>query len=281
MGPRVTNAAGTPIQSYRKDRLSASYRRERAAQVADAAASSQARCEHARQVAADIVAAHGTHLIVEDASIATWSRRWGAAVAAFSPGALVAAIDREARAVAAIAGARGGLERAATRPTALSQHCPCGTRVAKRLGDRIHACGACGLRGDRDAVAAVLASFVVFDPLGHSASVRVALCRHGQRAARDPCRALCVLLSGWQDTPSESTDLSARDGSFIAWRTSTSHIRRHRLRDCGVARRNVGTASCSTRDETGTCQTTSDRARVRTDMSSKYALTRAYLRDTS
>jgi transposase len=277
MGPRVANAGGRPVQRYRHDRLSASYRRNRAAQVAAAAAATQAKRDHARQVAADLVATHGTHLVVEDTAITTWSRRWGAAVAAFSPGMLVAAIDREARAVAAIAGARGGLERAATRPTALSQHCPCGTRVAKRLGDRVHACHACGLRSDRDAIAAVLASFVVLGEHGNPASARV-----DYAAAIDALPAIHKALArssglGWQDTQSESTDLSAREGSFLTWSTSTPDTV---LRIVLVARRTVGWAPCPTLDEIGSCRTTPDRARMRTNLSSAYDLA-SYLRDSS
>ena len=68
---------------------------------------------------------------------------------------------------------------------------------------------------------------------------------------------------GWQDTLSELTDLSARDGSFIAWMTSTPG-------SVEVARRSVGRASGSTLDETGASQTTSDRARVRSNMSQRY-----------
>ena len=131
-GPRNARADGVPLQSHRRDQLSASYRRGRAAQAADAAAAAQARRDRARQVAADLVATHGYQLIVEDASLSTWSRSWGRAVAAFSPGLLIAALDREARAVATVTGG-GGVQRAATRTTALSQHCPCGARVTKRL----------------------------------------------------------------------------------------------------------------------------------------------------
>jgi hypothetical protein len=277
MGPRVANAAGTPIQSYRKDQLSASYRRGRAAQVASAAASAQARRDHARQIAADIVAAHGTRLVIEDAAITAWSRRWGAAIAVFSPGTFVAALDREARAVAAVAGARGGALRAATRPTALSQHCPCGARVAKRLGDRVHACGACGLRGDRDAVAAVLASFVVFGDASESASARVdyVATAHALPAIRT---ALSISsFSGWQDTLSESTGLLAREGSFLTWSTSTPDAS-----SCGVvvARRTVGWVPCPTLDETGARRTTPDRARMRANLSPTYDLA-PYLRDSS
>lgn len=220
-GPRVARSDGIPLQSYRRDQLSRSYHRARGAQAASASATAQARRDRARQIAAEVVAAHGHRLIVEDCNVAAWSKSWGAAMAAFSPGLFVAAIDREARAVAKLAGGRGGVQRAATRPTALSQHCPCGARVDKHLGDRIHRCPVCGLRGDRDAVSAVLASFVVLERDSEPSSARVdyesatgALPRI--RRALDPSAYV-----GWQDTLSESTDLSAREGSCLTWQTST------------------------------------------------------------
>jgi len=261
MGPRHARADGVPLQSYRRDQLSVSYRRGRAAAAADASAASQARRDRARQVAADVVAAHGYQLIVEDVSISAWSRSWGRAVAAFSPGLLVAAMNREARAVATIAGGQGGVHRATTRTTALSQHCPCGARVAKRLADREHRCSRCQLCGDRDAVAAVLASFVVFVTIGQPTSARVdyAAAAHALPAIR---RALAIPASscdGWQDTRSESTGLSAREGSCLAPWTPTPDL-------VAVARRNVGMAPCPTLDETGLRQTTPERARTRTNM---------------
>ena len=259
-GPRVARTDGVPLESYRRDRLSRGYHRLRAAQVADAAADAQARRAHARQVAADVVHAHGYQFVVEDASITAWSRSWGRAVAAFSPGLLVAAIDREARAVARLAGSRaGGVRRVPTHTTALSQHCPCGARVEKTLADRVHVCSACGLRGDRDAVAAVLASFVVIDTAGEA---QVAY--DATRAARDPIARLLHRSNpyqGWQGTPSELTDLSAREGSCLAWPTSTPDF------VVAVARRIVGTATGPTLNEPGIRQTTSERARWRTGMS--------------
>jgi hypothetical protein len=261
MGPRNARADGVPLQSYRRDQLSASYRRGRAAQAADAAAAAQARRDRARQVAADLVAAHGYQLIVEDASISAWSRSWGSAVAAFSPGLLIAALDREARAVSTTGGGHGGVSRAATRTTALSQHCPCGARIAKRLADREHRCPACQLGGDRDAVAAVLASFVVFTAPGEPSSARV-----NYAAAADALPAIRRALSipsspfdGWQDTLPESTGLSAREGSCLVWWTPTPDA-------VAVARRTVGMAPYPTLDETGSRQTTPDRARMRTNM---------------
>ena len=281
-GPRHARTDGVPLQSYKRDQLSASYRKGRAAQVADAAATTQARRDQARRIAARVVSTHGYQLVVEDTSIATWSRSWGRALAAFSPGTLVTAIDREARAVAKLAGANGGVSRAATFTTALSQHCPCGARVEKRLADRVHHCAACQLHGDRDAVSAVLASFVTLGRRGDPSSAlvdyevareaRAEIQRVLQNSYRSKIHASSYL--GWQDTPPESNDLSARDGSFVAWWTSTPDA-------VVVARRNVGTAVCPTLDETGTCQTTPERARTQADMPRKYAPPWTYLRDTS
>jgi len=262
MGPRVARAGGVPQQSYRRDVLSTSYRRGRAAQVQEANAAAQARRDRARRVAAEVVATHGSQLVVEEGSISTWAVNWGRAVTAFSPGMLVAAIDREARAVAAVARGIGGVVRAATRPTALSQHCPCGARVPKRLADRVHRCPACQLTGDRDAVAAVLASFVVVEPRDQPSAARVDYA--ASTAALSEIRsALRSPYQGWQDTLSESTDLSARDGFFVTRWTSTPD-------PVVVARRTVGMASCSTRNEIGLRRTTSDRARARTNMSREY-----------
>jgi hypothetical protein len=274
MGPRHVRADGKPTQSYRRDQLSATHRRMLAQHAAEAQSEAQARRDRAGHIAANIVARHGYQLVVEDTSVAAWSRSWGRALALLSPAMLVNAIDREARAVAAVAGSTaGGVIRAATWTTALSQHCPCGARVSKSLADRVHACSACGLRGDRDAVAAVLASFVVLVERGNAASARV-----DYDASRDALREIrrCLHSSyhGWQDTLSESTDLCARDGSCVTWRTSTPGSMR-------VARRIVGTASCATRNETGASQTTFERARVRTDRFGRYGPLRTDLRDNS
>ena len=275
MGPRNARADGVPLQSYRRDQLSASYRRGRAAQAADAVAGAQARRDRARQVAADLVATHGYQLVVEDASIAAWSRSWGSAVAAFSPGLLIAAIDRESRAVAAVAGGHGGVQRAATRTTALSQHCPCGARVSKRLAERVHRCPACQLCGDRDAVAAVLASFVMFTTPGEPSSARVdyAAATAALPAIRRALRTSALHFEGWQDALSESTGLSVREGSYLAWWMPTPDL-------VAVARRIVGMAPYPTLDETGLRQTTPDRTQMRTNMAHEYDLF-AYLRDKS
>jgi hypothetical protein len=272
-GPRIASSANQPLRSYRRDTLSTSYRRMRAAQAADAAATTQARAARARQTAAELVATHGYRPIVEAISIAAWSRSWGRAVAAFSPGALIAAIDREAKAVAGCAGGTGGVERASTRTTALSQHCPCGVRVPKSLDDRVHRCPACSLVGDRDAVSAVLASFVGFGTRGDPASAEV---DYTAAIAALPAirRALRPSYSGWQDTLSESTDLSAREGLFLAWPTSTPD-------SVVVARRTVGMAPYPILDEPGTRQTTSARAWMRTTTFRTRSPCWPYLRDVS
>lgn len=269
-GPRIARADGKPVTSYRADRLSARARRLKAEQVADANAAARARRDRARTMADEVVATHGYQLIVEDVSVSAWSTSWGAAVAAFSPGLFIAALDREARAVGAVAGRHGGVQRASTVMTALSQHCPCGARVEKRLADRIHHCARCGLRGDRDAVSAVLASFVQLVERNVPSSARV-----DYQASNDALdairRALSTSYRGWQDTLSESTGLSARDGSLVAWSMPTP------ASDplgsvVAVARRNVGTAACSTLNETGSRRATSERTRWRTNISPKYEL---------
>lgn len=220
-GPRRTRSDGKPLGAYRKDVLSTSYRRARAAQAADAASIAQAKRDRAREIAGAIVREHGTTLVVEDASIAAWSRHWGRSLAQLSPGMLVAAIAREAAAVAALAGVRGGVERASTASTALSQRCLCGAKAKKSLADRVHACPACGLRGDRDAVAAAMGACVVVGERGTPASAYV-----DEELARGllyDLRTRLVLhdtlrfsAKGRQDVPSESTVLSARDGWFVA-----------------------------------------------------------------
>ena len=263
MGPRRVRADGVPLQSYRRDQLS----HLRATQAVHAEAAARLRRDVARQQAAAIVATHGYRFVVEDCSIAAWAGSWGGALAAFSPATLLTAVDHEARAVARVAGGKSGLTRIPTRTTALSQHCPCGARVDKRLGDRVHLCGTCKLRGDRDAVAAVLASFV--DPA--SVSVDYA----ASAASLDEIqRALRSSYQGWQDTLSESTDLSARDGSFIVWSTSTPD-------SVWVARRTSARHRAQPEMRLASRQTTFDRARVRTDMTRQYFPVWTYLRDSS
>lgn len=277
-GPRIARSDGVPLQAFGRDTLTRHYRTLAAQQAAESEAARRSRRDHARTLAAEVVTTHGYQIVVEDTSIAAWSASWGRALAALSPGTIVRAIEREAAAVARIAGSNRpwldrGLVRAATATTALSQHCPCGACVAKRLADRMHRCGACGLVGNRDAISAILGSFVVLAEPGVASSARVDYV--ASRTALDEIRrALRAAYQGWQDTLSESTDLSARDGSCVTGWMSMSGV-------CRAARRNVGTASCATRDEPGLGQATPERARMRTDMFQRYRPPWTYLRDKS
>ena len=265
-GPRKRRESGKPLTAYRSDTLSRAYRRERAAAAREAEAESQARRDLARQIAARFVRDHGCAFVVEDCDLAGWARHWGRRLAAFTPGLLVSALEREAAAVACLVGVDGGVERAATRTTALSQRCLCGQRVAKSLDERTHACEACGLRGDRDAVSATLAACVVVVERGRpsSASLDPVLARKvldGRDTRARLFATLAYAFHGRQDVRSESTVQSARDGWFVAEKGPTPDL-------VVVARRIIGTASYPTLNERGgvSRHATSDRARMRTNL---------------
>ncbi|GAA1499829.1 hypothetical protein GCM10009802_54340 [Streptomyces synnematoformans] len=155
-GARAARSDGVPKQAFRRDRLSASYRTQRARQAEHAASLAERRRHRARLVAREIIAAHGPVLVVEDCDIRTWYRLWGKRLSQTTPGMLISALKVECEATG------GRLVRASTWSTALSQHCMCGERVNKTLRDREHTCTACGLVGKRDLVSAALAAFVRF-----------------------------------------------------------------------------------------------------------------------
>ena len=267
------------LQAYRKDQLSASYRRGRISAAAEADAASQARRDHARQVAAVLARDHGYQLVVEDSNVGAWARRWGAALAAFSPATLLSAIEREAAAVALVAGGTGGVLRASTQTTALSQHCLCGARVPKTLADRVHACAACGLRGDRDAVSATLAAFVEFTDPTQPSTARVDV--DASRACGDDRHTRTILdctlelhSRGRQDAPSESNSLTSHGGLSAAERGRTPDA-------IVVARRTAGRAPYPTPHEPGLRQTTAERMRMRTSLTYKVRTRVPALRDSS
>jgi hypothetical protein len=153
-GARHARTDGVPRRAYRRDALSRRYQRTRCDHAAESRRTSQAKAARATAIAAAIVAAHGNIVTVEDCRISAWARLWGKRIALFSPGMLVAALAAECTA------SGGQFFRAGTRSTAMSQHCLCGTRVAKTLKQRTHDCPHCGLRADRDIVSAVLAACV-------------------------------------------------------------------------------------------------------------------------
>jgi transposase len=262
LGPRIARPDGRPLQSYRRDKLSKTFLRERAAQAARQHAIAQARRDDARRCAKAIVHEHGFELTVEDCDLRTWARRWGRSLAAFSPGTLVSAIEGEARAVAAVAAREGGLWRASTRTTALSQHCLCGERVVKELGHRTHTCQVCGLQGARDTIAAVLAAHVVFGDQREPASARVDFDACAVLLASLPRKTIdyrLLINHGRQDARSESTATTARDGWFVVETERTPDL-------VVVARRIVGMAPLPTPNEPGFRQATSERRRMRTDL---------------
>ena len=280
-GPRRQRANGAPLVAYRRDTLSNRYRRERAAAACDAEAATQARRELARQIAARLVCDHGCRFVIEDCDLRTWARRWGKSLAAFTPGTLVRALEREAGVVAQLAGSSdGGVVRASTRTTALSQHCLCGARAAKTLGERTHVCASCGLRGDRDAVAATLGACVAVADRAQPRSAELdGVLARALLAARDTrLRLFATLpyaLCGRQDVPSESTAHSARDGLFVAEKGPTPDL-------VVVARRIAGTASYPTLNERGDQRrATPDRGRTRTSLYRRCADVSTQLRDSS
>lgn len=279
-GPRRTRSDGTPLQAYRKDELSRSYRDQRAAQVAEAASVAQARRDHARQIAARLVAEHGCELVIEDTDLRGWARMWGRALAAFSPGTLVTAIEREAAAVAGIAGIVGGVVRASTRTTALSQHCLCGARVGKTLAERVHACTGCGLRGDRDAISATLAACVRVEANRPGSAVvdesLTAALLYDLRTRAVLLDSLPTSVKGRQDVPPESNVHSARDGSFVAEKGPTSHRVAMGWLGKPLARHRV-----QPRMSLEKYQTTPERTRTRTNLSGCCAEPSAQLRDSS
>ncbi|HTS31409.1 MAG TPA: hypothetical protein VMH81_36300 [Bryobacteraceae bacterium] len=280
-GPRKARSDGRPLRAFRKDRLSRSYRRTRAALAADAASTAQAKRDRARWIAKLVVLWHGLWFAVEACNLSAWARLWGRALHAFSPGTLLAAIKREAAAAATQACLAAGFLQASTRETALSQHCLCGQRVEKTLSERTHYCPRCGLAGDRDAISATLAAFLVFeDPADPStAAVDFAAAKESLRCPATRAllgRSLNFVASGRQDARSESTAKNALDGSSVeeTWRTPSPSAM--------VARRNVGTALRPTPDETSLSGwTTPDRTQARTDLSSVAARKLPPLRDSS
>lgn len=202
-GPRKSRADGRPERAYRKDQLSNGYRRGRGTAARDARAAAVARRDTARRTAGDLVAQHGTDLTIEAGSIAAWARTWGRAVHAFTPGLLIAAIERE---VAAISPS-GVVRRAGTRTTAMSQHCACGHRANKSLSERVHTCAVCGLTAGRDAMSAVLAACVDFADPDDPGTAQVDYGLAGRLVA-DPAirQTLHQTISGVQERPWASTD---------------------------------------------------------------------------
>ena len=264
-GPRAARANGTPLRAFRKDELSGRYRKERAAQAAASASAARRRKDLARTLAGELTLKHGFKAVIEDCNLSAWARLWGRAMSAFSPGILVAAYEREVLAIAKRASVTGGVLRASTATTALSQTCLCGNRVAKSLADRIHLCPLCGVTADRDAMSAVLATVVRLSDPAKPSSAFVDIERARRLITEDTRATLAQTLRfqavGRQDAPSESTAPSASDGSSVGETGRTSPAVQV------MARRNAGTAPRATPNETGSKRRTkSERSRTRTSL---------------
>ena len=179
-------------------------------QYGPARSRSQAKYARARQTAAAIVAVHSNTITVEDCAISTWARLWGKRIQLFSSGMLVAALAAECAATG------GQLQRAATRTTALSQHCLCGQRVPKALAQRAHHCPDCGLRASRDIVSAVLAACVELADPEDPATARVDYTRaHALRAG----------LASQQEERAQSTGTSHQQERPVGQARTGSHHR--------------------------------------------------------
>ncbi|WP_329621125.1 zinc ribbon domain-containing protein [Streptomyces sp. NBC_01255] len=235
-GTRAARVDGVPKQAFRRDRLSVNYREQRARQAETAASTAEHRRFRARQVARQIIAAHGPVLVVEDCDIRTWYRLWGKRLSQTTPGRLIAALERECQA------AGGRLVRASTWSTALSQHCLCGERVNKSLRDREHKCIACGLVGKRDLVSAALAAFVNFTDADNPTTARL--------DTTASSHAQIIFAEGLEEALRESTT-PCQTAPRGAGRVAVPRQRRGTS-----APRTAGQRSRATPDETRQCVTT-------------------------
>lgn len=197
-GARHASAAGQPVQAYRRDTLTEGYRAARADHAAAASAAARRKDACARQAALAIVAAHGPNFVTEDVDIRLWALRWGRGIAAFTPGRLLKALERECLA------SGGQFVKASTRCTSLSQHCLCGARAKKNLSQRWHAC-ACGTAGDRDLVSALLAACVTHADIQDPKTARL------DPALREHARAL-VTAGHIQDFPVTGEEAAQQEG---------------------------------------------------------------------
>ena len=245
-GPRVANKAGIPEQAYRRDTLTPAYRRTRAQHTTASRGQARARDASARDVAERIVAAHGANLVIEGLSMSGWARRWGKAMALFTPGRLMTALAAETKACG------GGLTRISTWATALSQTCVCGHRAKKSLSERVHRCVQpdCRLVGDRDLVSAVLAACVTLTTPTDPSSARI-----------DPHRAdaLGRLLAGQQEALARSTTPRPPASPQGSGRVDVAAIPAQRVLNELASAGCIGD-TCETPDETPCAGTTRDHA---------------------
>ncbi len=101
---------------------------------------------------------HGKEIKTENVSVKGWQKRYGKAIAAKSPGFVQSELKRKAE------NAGGSILKFSTRKTALSQTHLDGTRIKKKLSERVHK-DVTGVVMHRDLFSAFLSRFVNDDKL--------------------------------------------------------------------------------------------------------------------
>ena len=280
-GPRRVRSDGKPLQAYRKDQLS------RSVPLPARGAGRRRRVRHAGP----------PRPRTSDRRVARRRARLRARRRGHRPAELGPDVGPRARRVLARHAPRR--DRARGRARSLVSPASSAASCVRRLAPprcRSTACAALAsprrsatasttasrvdLRGDRDAVAATLAACVRVEPnkpasaaIDHSLTAALLYDLRTRTVLLD---TLPESVKGRQDVPSESTAHSARDGSFVAEKGPTSH--RYAVRWLGepLAWRRV-----QPRMSLARYQTTSERTRMRTNLTGDCAETSTQLRDSS
>ena len=175
----------------------------------------------------------------------------------------------------------GGVVRASTRTTALSQHCLCGARVAKRLGDRVHACAALRAASAIATPSRRCSRRTWCSATGRSRRRRRVDVDASRASARRSAHAPALLAETFRLRYGAARRPVRVNRTSRPRRIAPSRNRGATPDSVVVARRIVGTAPRSTLDEPGVHQTTSDRSRTRTNISHDRDEPSSRLRDIS
>jgi hypothetical protein len=145
MNPEAYDAQGRSIRGKRPDKKSRRQERLEARSRQRARTAQVNRQADAVQVARAVMGL-GTTVVAESNSYRSWqASHYGKRMGFTAPGALMSRIRREAE----LAGGRA-IEIKTSALCAPSQYCLCGAKEKKPLGQRTHACPACGLGLDPD-----------------------------------------------------------------------------------------------------------------------------------
>jgi hypothetical protein len=212
-------------KTFRTDVITPDYIGNRKAVAETKRSAAAERTRRANEVAKAAVLTHGWSWTAEVVAPYAWARTWGSSVGRFAPAALQAAITREA------VNAGGGVRLVSTFTTALSQTCPCGHRVPKTLGDRVHACPACGLSAQRDVTSALGGTCTT--GWGSEARLDAELGRKVIDSLRTPAPAASTsTTSTTSSTSSTSTDRRQDAGASAP--TETVYLRHRSTRILGL-----------------------------------------------